>query len=469
MARTSHTPLERLSLAPVLAQTPGVRLPPQAIEAERSVLGSLLLDAEAIIKVADTLRTEDFYRPDHKAIYEAILALFEHRRAIDVVTLTEHLESTKQLETAGGASVIASLTGSVPSAANAEHYAQIVHEKGVLRRLIRTAGAITQLGYQEDRPVDELVDEAERMMFEVSQQSVMAKFEPVKDILTRAFERIEDLHEHKGKTRGVPTGFAELDNLLSGLQNSDLVIIAARPSMGKTSFALNIAHHAAVTHKAPIGFFSLEQSKDQLVDRLIAGEANVDSWKLRTGNLANEDFERLNYAMGVLADAPLFIDDQPNMTVMEVRTKARRLQLEHGLAMVVVDYLQLMQGRQTRDNNRVQEISDISRGLKGLARELNVPVVALSQLSRGVEQRPDHRPVLSDLRESGSIEQDADVVMFLYREDYYNPDTENKNIAKVLVRKHRNGPVGEIDLFFMAAQTKFRSIDRRHQSTPRTE
>lgn len=442
-----------------------VRLPPQAVEAEQSVLGSLLLDVNGIIKVADTLQPEDFYRPDHQLIYEAILRLYEHRRAIDVVTLTEELEGTKTLEAAGGATAIASLTHRVPSAANIVHYAQIVHEKGVLRRLIRTASSITELGYQEDRPVDELVDEAERLVFEVAEQSVQEKFEPVKDILIRSFERIEDLHEHRGKTRGVPTGFQDLDNLLSGLQQSDLVIIAARPSMGKTSFALNIAHHAAIHHKTSIGFFSLEQSKDQLVDRLIAGEANVDSWKLRTGNLANEDFEQLNYAMGVLADAPMYIDDQPSLTVMEVRTKARRLQAEHGLGLIVVDYLQLMQGRQTRDNNRVQEISDISRGLKSLARELDIPVVALSQLSRAVEQRPNHIPQLSDLRDSGSIEQDADVVLFLYREDYYNPETENKNVAKVLVRKHRNGPTGEIDLFFIPTQTKFRSIDRRH-TTP---
>lgn len=437
-------------------------MPPQSIEAEQSVLGALLLDKNAIIKVADTLRADDFYRPDHQLIYEAILQLYDNRRAIDVVTLTEELERTKKLELAGGASAIAQLTSSVPSAANVFHYAQIVSEKGTLRRLISTASTITELGFQEDRAVDELVDEAERLVFEVSEQSVKQKFEPIREILTRSFERIEDLHQNRGKTRGVPSGFRDLDNLLSGLQASDLIILAARPSMGKTSFALNIAHYAAVQHKVPIGFFSLEQSKDQLVDRLVAGEASVDSWKLRTGNLANEDFERLSFAIGTLADAPLFIDDQPNMTVMEVRTKARRLQAEHGLGLIVIDYLQLMQGRQTRDANRVQEISDISRGLKGLARELNVPVIALSQLSRAVEQRPDKRPVLSDLRESGSIEQDADVVIFIYREEYYNPETENKNIAKILIRKHRNGPVGEVDLFFMAEQTKFRNLDRRH-------
>ncbi|MBI4022586.1 replicative DNA helicase [Candidatus Berkelbacteria bacterium] len=444
--------------------TVGPRVPPQAVEAEQAVLGALLLDKDAIIKIADVLAAEDFYRPDHRQIYEAILRLYEKRMPLDVITLTDELERTKELAAVGGATVIARLTSGVSTSVNVVHHAGIVHEKGLLRRLISAASAVAELGYQEERAVDELVDEAERLIFEVSEQSVKQKFEPIKAVLTRAFERIEELHEHRGKTRGVPTGFRDLDNLLSGLQESDLVVIAARPSMGKTSLALNIAQHAAIHHQVPIGFFSLEQSKDQLVDRLVAGEAGVDSWKLRTGNLANEDFERLNYAMGVLADAPFFIDDQPNLTVMEVRTKARRLQVEHGLGLLVIDYLQLMQGRQTRDANRVQEISDISRGLKGLARELNVPVIALSQLSRAVETRPNHIPQLSDLRESGSIEQDADVVMFIYREDYYNPETENKNVAKILVRKHRNGPVGEFDLFFQADQTKFRTIDRRHEA-----
>lgn len=443
-------------------QSVGYRLPPQAIEAEESVLGAILLDNDAMIKVADVLQVDDFYRPDHQAIYSACIALYEKRMPLDVVTLTDELERTKQLQAAGGATVLATLTNKVPTAANAGHYAEIVHEKAILRRIIAAANTINELGYAEDRPVDEIVDECERLIFKVAENSIKQDFEPVKEILIRSFERIDELHRDRGKTRGVPTGFKDIDNLLSGLQASDLIIIAARPSMGKTSFALNMAQYAAVNQKLPVGFFSLEQSKDQLIDRLVAGEANVDSWKLRTGNLGNEDFERLNYAMGVLADAPLFIDDVPNMTVMDVRTKARRLQSEHGLSMIVIDYLQLMQGRQTKDANRVQEISDISRGLKGIARELNVPVIALSQLSRAVEQRPNKVPLLSDLRESGSIEQDADIVMFIYREDYYNPDTEKKNIAEIHVRKHRNGPVGEVDLFFMPEQTKFRTIDRRH-------
>lgn len=465
MAKERGDTMARTNGKPETLVFGGLRLPPQSVEAEQSVLGALLLDENAVIKIADLLSPEDFYREDHKLIYEAILALFEKRRPCDVLTLTEELESRKQLKQAGGAGAIANLTASVPTAANVYHYAQIVHEKGLLRRLISTATAVQELGYQEDRPVDELVDEAERLMFAVSETSVKQKFEPIKDILTRSFERIEELHENRGKTRGVPTGFRDLDNLLSGLQQSDLLILAARPSMGKTSLVLNIAQYAAIHHNVPVGFFSLEQSKDQLIDRLVSGEAGVDSWKLRTGNLGTEDFERLNYSMGVLNDAPIFLDDSPNMTVMEVRTKARRLQAEHGLGLIIIDYLQLMQGRQTKDANRVQEISDISRGLKGIARELNVPVIALSQLSRAVESRPDKRPVLSDLRESGSIEQDADVVMFIYREEYYNPETDQKNIAKILIRKHRNGPIGEVDLFFIPEQTKFRTLDRKHVSS----
>jgi len=441
-----------------------LNLPPQSIETEESLLGAMLLDQGAIIKIADIVLAEDFYRPNHQAIFEAMTRLYEKRMPLDVVTLTDELERTKQLKEVGGASIIAQLTSKVPSAAHVVHYAQIIKEKGLLRRLISTATTITELGYQEDRPVDEILDECERLIFQVAQKTVKQHFEPVKDILVRSFERIDELHKNRGQTRGVPTGFRDIDNMLSGLQQSDLIIIAARPSMGKTSFALNMAHHAAIKHNIPVGFFSLEQSKDQLIDRLVAGEASVDSWKLRTGNLGNEDFEKLNHAMGMLADAPFYIDDTPNMTVMGVRTKARRLQAEHGLGLILIDYLQLMQGRASNDGNRVQEISDISRGLKGIARELNIPVIALSQLSRAVEQRPGHIPQLSDLRESGSLEQDADVVMFLFREDYYDQETENKNIVQIMIRKHRNGPIGTVDLFFIPEQTKFRTIDRKHEA-----
>lgn len=439
-----------------------INLLPQSIETEQAVLGAILIDANAIIKVADILRAKDFYRPNHRIIYETLLRLYEKRMPLDVVTLTEELDANKKLEEVGGVSAIAVLPSQVPSTAHAATYAKIVHDKGVLRDLIGAASQITHLGYQEERELEEVIDESERLLFHVSQESIKQQFEKVKEILVRSFERIDDLHKHRGKTRGVPSGFKDLDNILSGFQDSDLVIIAARPSIGKTSLALNIAHSVSARHKIPVGFFSLEQSKDQIVDRLIAGEAGVDSWKLRTGNLANEDFERLNHAMGILAEAPLFIDDSPNLTALEVRTKARRLQMEYGLGLIIIDYLQLMKGRETKDGNRVQEISDISRGLKSLARELNVPVIALSQLSRAVEQRPRHIPQLSDLRESGSIEQDADVVMFLYREDYYNPETDKKNVAQVMIKKHRNGPIGEIELYFVPEQTKFKSMDKKH-------
>lgn len=440
-----------------------IRLPPQAVDVEESLLGALLIDERAITKVIDAVRPQDFYRPEHQIIFQTMLALFERNIPLDVVTLTEELERTKKIKEVGGVSAIAQLPNKVPTASHATSYASIVHEKGVLRRLISAGTNIIDLGYQEDRPLEEIVDEAEKELFLVSETSMRQEFEPIKEILVRSFERIDDLHKHRGKTRGVPTGFDDLDNILSGLQESDLIILASRPSMGKTSLALNIAQYAALQHKLPVGFFSLEQSKDQLVDRLIAGEAGVDAWKLRTGNLANEDFERLNFSMGQLAEAPIFIDDTPNMTVMEVRSKARRLQAEHGLKLVIVDYLQLMKGRETHDGNRVQEISEISRGLKGLARELNVPVLALSQLSRAVEQRPNKIPQLSDLRESGSIEQDADVVMFIYREDYYDPQTENKNIAQILIKKHRNGPIGEIELYFVPQQTKYFNLDKKRE------
>ena len=437
------------------------KLPPQSLEAEQSVLGALMINQEAIAKVADSLHEEDFYRQDHAAIYRAMITLFEKRMPIDVVTLTDQLERTDQLAAVGGATVIASLANAVPSSVHIVSYAQIVREKATMRRLISAATAITELGFQEESGVDELLDQAEQTLFAVSQRFTAAQFVPIRSILTESFERIDDLHRHRGKLRGIPTGFKPLDNLLAGFQASDLIIVAARPSMGKTALALNFAQHAA-EHGVSVGIFSLEQSKEQLVDRLLSAQSGIDAWKLRTGNLSEDDFPRLGEAMGTLAEVPLFIDDTPNLTVLDVRTKARRLQSESGLGMIVVDYLQLMMGRASRDPNRVQEISEISRGLKGLARELNVPVIALSQLSRAVEQRPNHTPQLSDLRESGSIEQDADVVMFIYREDYYDQDTERKNVADLLIRKHRNGPIGEVELYFIANQTKFRAMETRH-------
>ncbi len=440
------------------------KIPPQSLEAEQSVLGALMINQDAIAKIADSLHAEDFYRQDHAAIFAAMLTLYEKRMPIDVVTLTDQLERSNQLSTVGGATAIASLANAVPSSVHVVSYARIVREKATLRRLISAATAITELGFQEESGVDELLDQAEQTLFAVSQRFTAAQFVPIRSVLTESFERIDDLHRHRGKLRGVPTGITPLDNLIAGLQASDLVILAARPSMGKTALALNFAAHAAEQGIA-VGIFSLEQSKEQLVDRLLASQSGIDAWKLRTGNLSEDDFPRLGEAMGILAEVPLFIDDTPNLTVMEIRTKARRLQSESGLGLLVVDYLQLMQGRPSRDPNRVQEISEISRGLKGLARELNIPVLALSQLSRAVEQRPNHTPQLSDLRESGSIEQDADVVMFLYREDYYDPETDRQHIADLLVRKHRNGPIGEVELFFHASQTKFRAVDTRHSGS----
>ena len=440
------------------------KIPPQNIEAERSVLGAILLDKDAVIKVSDILQPEDFYKEDHQEIYEAILELFEKRSPVDLVTLTDHLEKKKKLKDVGGASYLTELVNGVPSSAHAGHYAEIVHNRAVLRRLIRAADSINQLGYAQEQDLDSILDKAEQELFSVSQKFLRQYFVPLKSVLTETFDRIDELHKHKGKIRGVATGFKDLDNILAGLQQSDLVILAARPSIGKTALALNIAQYAATKNQMAVGIFSLEQSKEQLVDRMICAEAGVDSWKLRTGNLSDNDFPKIGYAMSALSEASIYIDDSPLVNIMEIRTKARRLQAEKGLGLIVVDYLQLMQGRQnSHDPNRVQEISEISRGLKGLARELNVPVLALSQLSRAVEQRPGHIPQLADLRESGSIEQDADVVMFLYREDYYDPETERKNIADLFIKKHRNGPVGKIELYFIPEQTRFRSMEKKRE------
>ena len=440
------------------------KIPPQNVEAERSVLGAILLDKDAVIKVSDILQPEDFYKEDHQEIYEAILELFEKRSPVDLVTLTDHLEKKKKLKDVGGASYLTELVNGVPSSAHAGHYAEIVHNRAVLRRLIRAADSINQLGYAQEQDLDSILDKAEQELFSVSQKFLRQYFVPLKSVLTETFDRIDELHKHKGKIRGVATGFKDLDNILAGLQQSDLVILAARPSIGKTALALNIAQYAATKNQMAVGIFSLEQSKEQLVDRMICAEAGVDSWKLRTGNLSDNDFPKIGYAMSALSEASIYIDDSPLVNIMEIRTKARRLQAEKGLGLIVVDYLQLMQGRQnSHDPNRVQEISEISRGLKGLARELNVPVLALSQLSRAVEQRPGHIPQLADLRESGSIEQDADVVMFLYREDYYDPETERKNIADLFIKKHRNGPVGKIELYFIPEQTRFRSMEKKRE------
>ncbi|MBX4205114.1 MAG: replicative DNA helicase [Candidatus Doudnabacteria bacterium] len=438
------------------------RIPPQSLEAEQSVLGSLILDRDAIIKIADVISAEDFYEDKHRVIYNAIIRLYDERASIDILTVSNKLEEGSSLEKIGGASYLTTLVNSVPSSAHIVHYANIVRRKGTLRRLISQATDIVSLGYQEDVDLDVLLDSAEQKLFSVSQQYLKQNFVSLSEILHETFDRLDELHREKGKLRGLPTGFTDLDNKLGGLQKSDLVILAARPSMGKTSLALDIIRNTAVMYKKNVAIFSLEMSKDQLVDRLLAAEADVDLWKMRTGKLsdvgADNDFERIGHALGRLSEAGIFIDDQGALNIMELRTKARRLQAEHDLDLIVIDYLQLMQGHNT--DNRVQEVSEISRSLKILAKELNIPVLALSQLSRAVEQRGgDKKPQLSDLRESGSIEQDADVVMFIYRDEMYTgKDTKKPHVAEILIRKHRNGPTGEIELFFDGEKTTFKNL-----------
>ena len=442
------------------------KMPPQNIEAEQAVLGALLVDKDAMFKIAGTVSADDFYREDHKTIFSAMLELFEKRAPIDLVTISDELSKKKHLDRAGGATYLTYLANEVVSSAHIQNHAQIVSEKAILRRLISAATTIIEESFGEKEDIPTILDKSEQVLFAVSQKFTIDKFIPVKDILADTFDRIDELHENKGQLRGVPSGFHEMDNLLAGFQKSDLVILAARPSMGKTTLALNIAVHVATKEKIPVGIFSLEMSRDQLVDGLLTMEAGIDSWRLRTGNLNEDDFPRLNYAMGVLSEAPIFIDDSPTLSVLEIRSKARKQQADSGLGLIIVDYLQLMESksRNSNDFNRVQEVSDISRGLKALARELKVPVIALSQLSRAVEQRPDKRPMLSDLRESGSIEQDADVVMFIYRDDYYDPDSEKKGVAQILVRKHRNGPTGEIDLFFHPEVRKFTTMEKKREN-----
>lgn len=445
-----------------------IRIPPHSIEAEQSVLGALMLDKDAIIKMADLVRVGDFYKEDHNRIYEAMLALYEEREPIDVLSIANRLEEKKELDRVGGSGYLASLVNSVPSASNVVHYAKLVQKKALLRRLIGAASDIVEMGYDDAEDVQKVLDEAEQKLFQISQKYIKQDFIPIRGILEAAFDRIDELHKNSGALRGVPTNFPDLDNILAGLQKSDLIILAARPSIGKTSLALDIARQVGIHSKIPVGIFSLEMGSDQLIDRMLAAQAGIDLWRLRTGKLKSEgpgnDFEKISDAMGVLSEAPIFIDDSGSLNIMEMRTMARRLQAEHKLGLIIIDYLQLMEGRSSRggSDNRVQEISEISRGLKQLARELNIPVVALSQLSRAVESRPDQRPKLSDLRESGSIEQDADVVMFLYREDRVRPDTPNKGIVEVIIAKHRNGPVGQVSLYFEENSASYKSLEKAH-------
>lgn len=439
-----------------------VKIPPQNQEVEASFLGALLLDRDAIIKVSDIIAPADFYSPANLKIFETVMELFAARVPIDIITLSNRLQEKKELEEVGGASYLSTLVNLVPSAAHIVDYAKIIRHKATLRRLLAASTEISELAFKEEDNIDEIIDKSEQLIFNISQRQHKMNFVQLKDILTDSFERIDEIHKNKGALRGVPSGFARLDDLLGGFQPSDLIILAARPSMGKTSLALNVAQYASIEAGIPVGIFSLEMSKEQIVDRLICMEAQVDSWKLRTGHLSDEDFPRIGQAMGKLSEAQLFIDDSPMASVMEIRTKARRLQSEHGLGLIVIDYLQLM-GGSSNVESRVQEVSQISRSLKALARELNVPVIALSQLSRTVETRTPQIPQLSDLRESGSIEQDADVVAFIYREDYYVKDSPRRNIADILIRKHRNGPIGQVELYFIPDHMAFKDLERKRE------
>ena len=438
-------------------------VPPHSLEAERSTIGSLLVDKDAVVKISDFLKAEDFYHDAHKMVYRAIIDLYDKRSPVDLVTLTNILEERKELKIIGGASYLASLANEVPTSTHIFQYATIVKEKSILRQLILVGDTIKGLGYQENQNVDELIDQAEKTLFGVSQSYISDRFIHIKDVLNNTYEKISDLHDPdaKEKYRGVPTGFKSLDNILSGLQPSDLVVLAARPSMGKTALALNIAENIAKRGKT-VGLISLEMSKEQLVERMFCSLLSVDSWKMRTGKLSDDDFSKIGGVMDELNSMKIFIDDSVGNSISELKAKARRLKMENGLDVLVIDYLQLMSAGSaySYQANRVQEISEISRALKSLARDLNIPILALSQLSRAVELRTSKIHQLSDLRESGAIEQDADVVLMLYREDYYEEDTERKGITDVFVRKHRNGPVGHVELAFKKEQMKFLDVEK---------
>jgi replicative DNA helicase len=430
------------------------RIPPHNIEAEQAVLGCMLLDADVIPTVTELIKSEDFYRDDHKEICEAISDITERAGPVDIITVSEQLQLRGTLDNIGGLDYLASITGAVPTTANARHYAKIVEEKSLLRRLIKAAADISGMSYEASEEAAFVLDRAEKSIFDILQKRSTQGFTHIKDILLETFSRLEELYNSKGFITGIPTGFADLDFKTAGLQNSDLVLIAARPGMGKTAMALNIAQYAAVQKHVPVAIFNLEMSKDQVVNRMLCSEVMVDSQKMRTGKLEDDDWKKIAQALAPLSAAPIYIDDTPGISVMDIRAKCRRLKLEKNLGLVVIDYLQLMQGR-GKTENRQQEVSEISRSLKILAKELNIPVVTMSQLSRGPESRTDHRPMLSDLRESGAIEQDADIVMFLYRDDYYNPDTDRKNIAEVIIAKHRNGSTGTVELRWFGEYTKF--------------
>jgi len=449
------------------------KIPPHSLEAEESLIGCLLIDKDAIIKVADSLMPQDFYKDAHKIIFEAIKDLYGNQEPIDIITLANKLEERKNLDKIGGRSYLAKLSNTVATSGNISNYANIIQRKATLRRLQKAAADISSLSFDEGRDIDEILDETEKKVFAVSQKYLKNAFLPIDNLLAEAFERIDELHKKSGKLRGLTTGFPDIDKVLAGLQKSDLVILAARPSVGKTSFALDIARQAAIASKEGVAMFSLEMSKEQLVDRMLCAQAGVSLWKMRTGNLSdkedNNDFAKIGDAMGKLAEAPIYIDDSGSLSIMEIRAKCRRLQMEKGLGLIVIDYLQLMEGRGKYGDNRVQEIAEISRGLKSIARELNLPILALAQLSRAVEATHPAIPKLSHLRDSGSIEQDADVVMFIYRKaadrgfDINDLPEDEKHRAEIFIAKHRNGPTGKIDLFFDETTASFKSLAKNQE------
>ena len=437
------------------------KVPPHDIEAEQAILGSMLTDKDAVIAAIEVLRDEDFYREDNKLIYTAILNLYNRAEPIDIITVKAELESMVKFDQVGGLEYLSALPENVPTTANATKYIKIVEEKSTLRKLIKTANEIIELGYDTTEDVEDIMGGAEKKIFDIMQNKAKKGYSPIKDVLVESFTKLEELYNRKQHITGVPSGFVELDYKTAGFHGSDLVLIAARPAMGKTAFALNIASNAAIRGRVPVAIFSLEMSKEQLVNRVLSSEAMVDSNKVRTGKLEENDWTKLAEAIGPLSEAEIYIDDTPGININEIRAKCRKLKLEKNIGMVVIDYLQLIQGTNKRNGSREQEISEISRSLKILAKELNVPVIALSQLSRAAEQRPDHRPMLSDLRESGAIEQDADIVMFLYRDDYYNKDSEKKDIAEVIIAKHRGGSTGTVELLWLGNYTKFVNLEKR--------
>lgn len=443
---------------------PTGKVPPQNLDAEMSLLGAVLIDEETLADISEHVTAKDFYDKRHALIYGGMMRLYERHKPVDLLTLTDELKKKDELETVGGSAYLTELTNYVPTAAHAEAYAEMVAQKAVRRRLIKASAEISELGFDEDTTTQELLEKAEAELFSVSDQSLKQDVVSLDTILTESFDRMEELHRNKGALRGIRTGYRDLDNMTAGLQRSDLIILAARPAMGKTTLVTNLAYNVATIAKQPVLFFSLEMSKEQLVDRMLADASGVDAWNIRTGNLSDEDFSKLSEAMGEMAEAPIFIDDTPGLSVLEMRTKARRASHNAPLGLIIVDYLQLLQSNGNHNGNRVQEVSEISRGLKLIARELNVPLIALSQLSRSVESRTPPIPQLADLRESGSIEQDADIVSFIYRPGYYEPDNpEYENITELIIAKHRNGPVGKIGLYFHPERLRFMSLDTRHE------